>query len=161
MRTAAFLAPWVALGIAVVYVAFAGGPRRARQAYAGGRRRGLRLAAPLAFVALGVAVPLAIIAARGSAVGGKGRLTAEQPNKQLVEGKAIFRANCASCHKLAAVNAHGVTGADLDQIGQMTPERVLNAIRVGGTGTGRMPKGIVQSGDAKAVAAYVSKVAGR
>ena len=161
MRVVAFLAPWVALGIGAILIAFLGGPRRARQVYVAGGRRGLRLWTPLLFVALGVVIPLSIIGARGSAVGGKGRLTAERPDKQLVEGKALFRANCAACHTLAAQNAHGVTGPNLDQIGQMTRGRVLSAIRNGGTGTGRMPKDILQSGDAEAVAAYVAKVAGR
>ena len=161
MRTVAFLAPWVALGIAVVSVAFAGGPRRAREAYRSGGWRGLRLGTPVLYIVLGVAIPVAIILARGSAVGGKGRLTAEQPNQQLVEGKALFRANCMTCHTLAAVNAHGVTGPNLDEIGQMTRERVMRAIEVGGTGTGRMPPEILLGEDAEAVAVYVSKVAGR
>ena len=162
MRVVAFLAPWVALGIAVVAIAFRGGPGRAREAYrAAGGLRGLRFGTPLLYLAPGVAIPLAIIAAHGSAVGGKGRLAAEEPNKQLIEGKALFRAYCATCHTLAAQNAHGVTGPNLDTVGQMTRDRVLKAIEVGGTGQGRMPARILQGGDAEAVAAYVAKVAGR
>lgn len=162
MRVVAFLAPWVALGVAVIAVAFGGGPRRAREAYrSGGGVRGLRFGTPLLYVVLGVAIPLAIIAARSAGVGGTGRLAAEEPDKQLVEGKALFRAQCATCHTLAAQNAHGATGPNLDEIGQMTRQRVLNAIRIGGTGQGRMPARIVQAGDAEAVAAYVAKVAGR
>jgi hypothetical protein len=38
---------------------------------------------------------------------------------------------------------------------------VLNAIKRGGTGTGRMPSGLLAGQDADAVAAYVSSVAGR
>ena len=160
MRVVAFLAPWVALGIAVIAVAFRGGPRRTAQAV-GGERTGLRFGTPLLYVALGVVIPVAVIAARGAAVGGKGHLTAEKPDEQMVKGKAQFRANCASCHALAAVNAHGATGPNLDRIGQVTRERVLNAIRIGGTGKGRMPAGILQGTDAEAVADYVAKVAGQ
>ena len=42
-----------------------------------------------------------------------------------------------------------------------TAERVLNAIRRGGTGDGRMPAALLEGEDAEAVAAYVAKVAGQ
>jgi hypothetical protein len=38
---------------------------------------------------------------------------------------------------------------------------VLNAIKRGGTGTGRMPPQLLDGPDAEAVAAYVAAVAGR
>jgi mono/diheme cytochrome c family protein len=76
-------------------------------------------------------------------------------------GKGLFRHTCASCHSLAAVNARGVTGPNLDKIGAVTKERVLSAIRVGGTGQNRMPSGLLQGSDAEDVALYVSKVAGQ
>jgi hypothetical protein len=59
------------------------------------------------------------------------------------------------------VNARGVTGPNLDQIGEVTKQRVLNAIRIGGTGDKRMPAGLLSGGNAKAVAAYLAKVAGQ
>ena len=40
-------------------------------------------------------------------------------------------------------------------------QRVLNAIRRGGTGDGRMPAGLLQGQDAQHVADYVAKVAGQ
>jgi mono/diheme cytochrome c family protein len=38
---------------------------------------------------------------------------------------------------------------------------VLNAIKTGGTGSGRMPPGLLEGEDADAVATYVANVAGR
>ena len=63
-------------------------------------------------------------------------------------GKDLFRQTCSSCH-------------DLDEIGQMTEQRVVGAIRNGGTGQRRMPAGLLEGDDARDVALYVAKVAGR
>jgi hypothetical protein len=54
-----------------------------------------------------------------------------------------------------------VTGPDLDNIGTVTPARVESAIKIGGTGQGRMPAGLLQGQNAKDVAAFVSAVAGK
>ena len=54
-----------------------------------------------------------------------------------------------------------MTGPDLDEIGEMTEERVLTAIKVGGTGQKRMPAGLLEGEDAEAVAKYVTAVAGQ
>jgi hypothetical protein len=59
------------------------------------------------------------------------------------------------------VNARGITGPDLDRIGTMTPARVLSAIKIGGTGQGRMPSGLLQGSNAQDVAAFVTAVAGK
>ena len=160
MNSVWFIALWVIVGSIVLGFAFAGGPGRARRETAARGGRIGRWILVLIFLA-GLAVPVVISLESTSAVGGTGSLTNEQPNKQLTEGKALFRANCASCHTLAALNAKGVTGPNLDELGGVTRERVLKAIRIGGTGQGRMPENIVTGGDAEAVAAYVAKVAGR
>jgi mono/diheme cytochrome c family protein len=76
-------------------------------------------------------------------------------------GRTLFIETCASCHTLGAVNARGVTGPDLDKIGTVTPARVESAIKIGGTGQGRMPAGLLQGQNAKDVAAFVSAVAGK
>jgi cytochrome c6 len=161
MAIIAFLAAWLVLGIAVVFVASSGGPGRARRAYLTRGDRGFRYGIPLLYIALGVAVPAVIIASRGEAVGGNGRLASTEPTPELERGKNLFRQNCATCHSLKAANANGVTGPNLDRIGLVTRQRVLNAIRIGGTGQMRMPSGILQGADAQAVAAYVSRVAGQ
>jgi mono/diheme cytochrome c family protein len=156
------LLPFVLAGIGVIFVASRGGAAAARQARLTGGGRSFRVAMLMVYAGLGIGVPAAIIAARGQALGGTGRLaqTSLTPHR-LEHGKFLFRRTCASCHTLAAVNARGVTGPNLDQIGQVTPQRVLNAIRIGGTGQKRMPAGLLDGQDAQDVAAYVSKVAGR
>jgi mono/diheme cytochrome c family protein len=161
MAVLAVLLPFILLGLAVVFVAFSGGPGRAREVYMTRGGRVFRVLVPLLYVGLGVGVPVAVIAAGSESAGGTGKLKTESITATDEKGKRIFRQTCASCHTLAAVNARGVTGPDLDQLGQLTKTRVLNAIRVGGTGQRRMPAGLLQGDEAQAVADYVSKVAGK
>jgi mono/diheme cytochrome c family protein len=106
-------------------------------------------------------VPAAVIASRPEAEGATGSLRTKEISGQLADGKMLFIQTCKSCHTLAAVNAHGVTGPNLDDLAPLDKQRVLNAIKRGGTGTGRMPPGLLAGQDADAVAAYVSSVAGR
>jgi len=161
MEAIYFVVPFVLLGIAVVFVAFSGGAGAARQAYLSRGGRGFRILMLLLYVAAGIAVPAAVIAGRGEAEGGVGPLEQKGLSGADLRGKQLFKHTCASCHNLDAVNARGVTGPDLDEIGEVTRQRVLNAIKNGGTGQKRMPAGLLQDEDAQAVAGYVSKVAGR
>jgi mono/diheme cytochrome c family protein len=156
-----FLAPFVVLGIGVLFVAFSGGPGRARQAYLTGGRRSFRLALVLVYVALGVAIPLLVITGREESVGASGSLAATEADADLEEGKTLFLQNCSSCHSLDAANARGVTGPDLDALAPLEEDRVLSAIEIGGTGENRMPAGLLEGENADLVAAYVSEVAGR
>jgi mono/diheme cytochrome c family protein len=175
MATAAFVIAFLALGAAVAFIAFSGGPSQAREAYLTKGRRGFRIAIPLIYIGLGVAVPALVLANRHSAEGSSGTLAAKQGGKDFNEGKTLFRENCWSCHTLKAAGARGVTGPNLDQIGTISPQRVLNAILIGGTGDGRMPANLVPGAcgkppchprggkptDAEKVAEYVSRVAGK
>ncbi len=161
MVTIAFLLPFVLLGTIVVFVAFSGGPSQAREAYLTGGRRMFRFIIPAIYIGIGVAVPVLVIADREQAKGGVGSLKEAKPSTEVAEGRQLFRQTCASCHSLAAANARGVTGPNLDEIGQVTKERIVKAIEVGGTGQGRMPAGLLQGEDAEAVAAYVARVAGQ
>jgi mono/diheme cytochrome c family protein len=157
------LVPFVLLGIGVIYLAFRGGPGPAARPAARLARtgRGFRLLMVLLYLGLGIGVPAAVIAARDEAEGGVGPLEQADLTPREEEGKNLFRQTCASCHNLDAVNARGVTGPDLDTIGEVSDRRVLNAIENGGTGQGRMPAGLLGEEDAKSVAVYVSRVAGR
>jgi mono/diheme cytochrome c family protein len=155
------LAPFVVVGIGVIFVAFSGGLGAAREAYLTRGGRSFSLVMVVLDIALGVAVPGAVIAARGEAEGGVGSLRTEEANERLEHGKELFVATCKSCHDLDAVQARGVTGPDLDNLGGLDRQRVLNAIENGGTGQGRMPAGLLQGEDAEDVAAYVSRVAGQ
>jgi cytochrome c551 len=157
-----FIVLWLVLGAVVLYVAFSGGPGRAREAYLTRANRFFKLVVPAVLVLLGIGVPAAVIAASAESEGGTPLLAdREAEDPQLEDGKQLFLGACASCHNLDATNARGVTGPDLDEIGSLSEQRVLNAIRNGGTGKGRMPAGIYDGPEAEAVAAYVSAVAGR
>ena len=175
MATAAFVIAFLALGAAVAFVAFSGGPSQAREAYLTKGRRGFKIAIPILYIALGIAVPALVLANRHSAEGSSGTLAAKQGSKDFNEGKMLFRESCWSCHTLKAAGARGVTGPNLDQIGAVTPQRVVNAILIGGTGQGRMPANVVTGAckkppchapgkkltDAEKIAEYVSQVAGK
>ncbi len=161
MELLAFLIPFLLLGGAVVFIAFSGGPGKAREAYLTRGSPGFKVAIPVLYLVLGVVIPALILAGRGQAAGGNGSLQSADLSEEEQRGKDLFRQSCANCHDLDAVNARGVTGPDLDDIGQMTPERVIGAIEKGGTGQERMPANLLQDEDAEAVAEYVSKVAAR
>jgi mono/diheme cytochrome c family protein len=155
------IVPFVVLGIGVVFVAFSGGPGAAREAYLTRGKRTFPVLILILYVGLGIAVPAAVIASRGESEGAVGKLRTEQPTTREEQGKELFIQTCKSCHTLDAVNAHGVTGPDLDDLGGLDRQRVLNAIRRGGTGQGRMPAGLLEGEEAQDVAIYVSRVAGQ
>jgi len=161
MELLAFLIPFVLLGTAVVFVAFSGGPGKAREAYLTRGGTVFKLFVPVAFVVLGVGVPALVMANRDEAEGGTGSLRSEKLTTAESNGKTLFRQRCASCHTLGAVNARGVTGPNLDRIGAVNEARIRTAIRVGGTGQGRMPAELLTGPDAQDVSKYVAKVAGR
>jgi mono/diheme cytochrome c family protein len=156
-----FLVPWVIVGIGVLFVAFSGGPGRARQAYLTRGSRAFQITMVVIYLGVGIAVPAIILANRGQAEGATSALQVREASTEIRDGRKLFRSTCASCHTLAAVNARGVTGPDLDRIGTMTVARVKSAIKVGGTGQGRMPSGLLQGQDAQQVAAFVAAVAGK
>ena len=161
MNSLIFITPFVLIAIGVIFVAFSGGPGRAREAYLTRGIRASRVIFPLLFVGLGVAVPAVVIANRDEAVGPRGALASSEPSPEQERGKELFRETCASCHTLSAANARGVTGPNLDELGQVDEARVLAAIENGGTGQDRMPAGLLEGENAAAVAAYVASVAGR
>jgi mono/diheme cytochrome c family protein len=161
MEVLLVVAPFVVLGIAVIFIAFSGSPGAARQAYLTRGGRAFWVVVGGLYLALGIAVPAAVIASRGASEGGVGPLRTEAANKRENKGKQLFIGTCKSCHNLDAVQAEGVTGPDLDELGTLDAQRVLNAIKNGGTGQNRMPAGLLQGGDAEAVADYVARVAGQ
>jgi mono/diheme cytochrome c family protein len=161
MEVLIVLVPFVLAGVAVIFVAFSGGPSAARDAYLTRGGRIFTGTILLLYLALGVAVPAGVIAARPEGLGATGGLRTEKPDATQELGKQLFIQNCKSCHTLEAVQAHGVIGPNLDELGGLDKERVLNAIKRGGTGSGRMPPGLLEGEDAQAVATYVAAVAGR
>jgi cytochrome c553 len=160
MQIIFFLGLFVVAGIAVIFIAFWGGPSSAREAYLTRGGRWFVGGIVLLYVVLGLVVPAVVINSREEAVGATGSLRTENVSGKLEDGKSLFIENCKSCHTLAAVQAHGVTGPNLDDLGP-DKQRVLNAIKNGGTGQGRMPKGLLEGEDAQNVATFVSSVAGQ
>jgi cytochrome c551 len=161
MAAAALVIAFLVLGTGVIFVAYSGGPGRAREAYLTGGRGFFKLALPLIYLGIGIAVPAIVIANGDAGEGSSGRLADVTPSKNAKKGKTLFMQTCSTCHSLAAVNARGVTGPNLDEIGQVTKGRVISAIKIGGTGQGRMPAGLLTGDNAAAVGEYLSKVAGR
>ena len=161
MEVLLFLAPFVLLGVGVLFVAFSGGPSKARRAYLTRGSRTFKIVVVALYVGFGIAVPAIVIAGREETVGSEGALASEELSPDLENGKTIFLETCSSCHSLDAANAQGVTGPDLDSLAPLDEERVLNAIEIGGTGDNRMPAGLISGEDANDVAAYVARVAGQ
>src|SRR3954451_12501056 len=152
ITTLAFVITFVVVGLVVVAAAFSGGRRNAERP-AGPSRRGRTATGAVVAVLvllLGVLVPALVIAsARDSkkAPGGVKLTSAEQ------RGREIFAERCATCHTLAAANAVGKVGPNLDQL-QPPKVLVLNAIQKGrAQGRGQIPAALVDCQDAQQVAA--------
>ena len=161
MATLGIILLFLVIGGAVAFVAFSGGPGAAREAYLTRGRTFFRIAIPVLYIGLGIAIPAVVIAGREGKEGNTGALANNVPSDQLQDGKNLFQATCATCHSLKAINARGVTGPNLDEIGEVTEKRILDAIKNGGTGQRKMPANLLQGENAEAVAAYVAHVAGR
>jgi mono/diheme cytochrome c family protein len=166
-----FIAFWVVLAAGVFF--FAGrrpdGARQRRSlTYRGSRTLGLGLT--VLYVAFGVVIPVLFLHGNNShanaQVGGN-RLTAAEKR-----GREIFAFRCGFCHTLAAANAVGKVGPNLDQI-KPSYSLAFNTIEHGclpnGSpssgqaclGQGVMPAAIIQGQEATEVAQFVAKVAGR
>ncbi|HEV8686942.1 MAG TPA: c-type cytochrome [Gaiellaceae bacterium] len=86
------------------------------------QKREQAMAAIASYVASVAANPTAI--AQAQQQGGGGSATGNDP-------KALFQANCASCHTFAAAGATGTIGPNLDQL-QVPVPRIEQQIRNGG-----------------------------
>jgi mono/diheme cytochrome c family protein len=160
---------WIALGLAVFFVAMRGGPRGAREALHNESKTSDRIVLAVVVVAFafGLVVPALVLAHNGAdqakvAVGGVQLTAAEQ------HGRVLFSESCGGCHTLAGANAVGRIGPDLDaRVGsEITTEAgrralVLNAIAEGrARGRGQMPAELYRGKEAEAVADFVAAVAG-
>jgi mono/diheme cytochrome c family protein len=167
-----FAAFWVVLGLGVFFLAIRRGPRGSAEArgpdYRARRALGWSLA--VIYVAFGIALPaLFLIGNHNQANGKVGSSELTQAEKH---GREIFGERCAVCHTLAAANAVGKVGPNLDVI-QPTEQLVLHTIQYGclpnppkGSqeaclGQGVMPADVVQGQDAVNVAKFVARVAGK
>src|SRR5689334_128934 len=108
MTVVAFVVAFIALGLAVGFVAFFGGPSGAREAYLTRGSRAFKIAVPIIYVGLGIAVPAIVLADGKASTGTGGALDNQTPNSQVSRGKTLFRETCWSCHTLKAAGAMGV-----------------------------------------------------
>lgn len=169
-----FAAFWLVLGFSVFFLGVRGGPSAAltTPGTRGSRaaRRGITLVFVITYVAFGIVLPaLFLIGNHNNANAQVGGLKLTAAEKR---GREIFGERCGLCHTLAAANAVGKVGPDLDQI-QPTQQLVLHTIENGclqnpppGSqeaclGYGTMPADVVQGLDAVDVAKFVAKVAGQ
>jgi cbb3-type cytochrome c oxidase subunit III len=110
-----------------------------------------------------VAALCAVLVAAGCGTGGIASKHTDQTN-----GQKLFAAKCAGCHTLAAANAQGTVGPNLDEafagdkaqgFKESTLQNVvLDQIRLANP---PMPPNLVKGQDAQDVAAYVAAVAGQ
>jgi cbb3-type cytochrome c oxidase subunit III len=98
------------------------------------------------------------VSAYVAAVSGQGG-SATPPSALGTDGKTIFTSECASCHTLAAAQATGTIGPNLDQL-KPAEAIVKHQVEVGG---GVMPafKGKLTAAQIAAVAKFVASSAGK
>jgi mono/diheme cytochrome c family protein len=172
LAVAAFVAFWVVVAFGLVYIAVRGGTSNVRSRDRRPSRGANRLVGVMfTFVALGfgIALPLALLAgnhSRANAQVGGMKLTAAER-----DGRTLFGEHCGVCHTLAAANANGKVGPNLDML-KPSESVVLHTLAYGclpnaGTssdeaclGQGVMPAQVVTGINATDVAKFVAKVAG-
>ena len=168
-----FIAFWVLLALGLFFIAVRGGiggARRTVQTQSRTGRRAMTVIFVIMYAGFGIALPVVFLAGNranaSSQVGGI-RLTPDEKT-----GRELFGQHCGVCHTLAAANAVGKIGPNLDML-QPPTALVLNTINNGCVqnpppnspqtclGYGTMPALIVQGKQARDVAEFVGTVAGR
>jgi mono/diheme cytochrome c family protein len=168
-----FIAFWVIVAMSLFFIALRGGIGGARRSLHRQDRVGrAAFNSVLVFVVVGfgVVAPIAILTgnhANASAQVGGLKLTAAEKT-----GRTLFAEHCGVCHTLAAANAIGKVGPNLDQI-QPAESLVVKTINNGCLqnapstsdeaclGYGTMPSNIVQGRDEADIASFVARVAGK
>ena len=169
-----FAAFWVVLGLGLFFIAIRGGPRGVRatlQTQQPGGRRALNISLVIAYVGFGVVLPIVFL------TGNHANASAQYFGMKLTpaekSGRELFGQHCGICHTLAAANAVGKVGPNLDQI-QPSEVLTLHTINNGCLqnptpaqsnetclGDGTMPAAIVEGKQARDVAQFVAVVAGK
>ena len=106
---------------------------------------------------IGILVPIALLALTKYAPEGADAVPAASAEQKADEQAVqLFTANCGSCHTLSAAGTSGAIGPNLDQT-SLDVAGVAAAIENGGlTGSGAMPAGLLEGGDAELVADLVA-----
>jgi mono/diheme cytochrome c family protein len=168
-----FVAFWVVLGVALFFVAIKGGIGGVREVFQTqtlGARRFFSVSFVVLYVGFGLVLPAVLLtgnnANANAQVGGIKLTNAEKT------GRELFGQHCAFCHTLAAANAIGKIGPNLDTL-QPAESLILHTIQNGclqsppsGSsqtclGNGTMPANILQGQQADQVAKFVARVAGK
>jgi Cytochrome c len=172
LAVALFIAFWVVLALGLFSIAVRGGvgARPVARAPSRGSSRAFTITMVVIFVGFGIVLPAVFLIgnhANASAQVGGIKLNAAEKS-----GRELFGQHCAVCHTLAAANAVGKVGPNLDVL-QPPTLLVLNTINNGclqapppGSnetclGYGTMPSQVVQGKQAQEVAEFVGKVAGK
>jgi mono/diheme cytochrome c family protein len=168
-----FIAFWVVLALVLFFIAVRGGLGGARatlQTQSRSGRKAFTVIFALVYIGFGVAIPLLFLTGNHSnanaQVGGI-KLTAAEKR-----GRELFGQNCAVCHTLAAANAVGKVGPNLDQLAppqKLVADTIANGCvqsppkgsNQGCLGQGVMPADLLQGKQATEVAQFVAKVAGK
>ena len=169
-----FVAFWVLLGLGVFFIAVRGGPGGARatlQSQSYGARRAAVPIFAIIYIGFGIALPLVFLI--GNKDNANGQVGGNRLTPAMKQGRLIFGQRCAVCHTLAAANAIGKVGPNLDVV-KPSESLVLHTIQNGCVqdpppgntsqsclGLGTMPANIVQGQQAQDVAKFVAQVAGR
>ena len=171
-----FVLAFIALGLTVLFLAFGGGPRGARQqlhTQSRGGNRAVSIGVAVVALLIGIGVPALVMASNNNteskrAPGGVKLTDAEQ------HGRTMFAKNCNTCHTLKASHGAGKVGPNLDALisgingatpAETTKNRITfikDAITNGrARGSGQMPAELLDGQDEQNVADFVAKVAGR
>jgi mono/diheme cytochrome c family protein len=168
-----FLGFWVVLGLGMFFMAIRGGPRGVRQTLQTQSRSGRKavgIVFAIIYVGFGVALPVALLTgnhANASSQFGGIKLTIAEKR-----GRVLFGQQCGVCHTLAAANAVGEVGPNLDML-RPPAALVVRTLMYGCLqnappsspqaclGQGTMPPDIIEGRDAQQVADFVAKVAGK
>jgi cbb3-type cytochrome c oxidase subunit III len=94
-----------------------------------------------------------------SVAGRQGPTVAAPAPTKSTKGDAIFKSNCSTCHTLAAANAKGTVGPNLDQL--KPPLNVVRNQVVNGGGAMPAFKGRLSDQQIQAVSKYVADNAGK
>ncbi len=168
-----FVLFWVLLAFGLFFVGARGGLGGARaavqkQSRAAHRFVGVSFAVML--VGFGVALPAIFLV--GNHANASGQVAGLKLTAGEKTGRQLFGEHCAVCHSLAAANAVGKVGPNLDML-KPPASLVLHTINNGCLpnapsssqlqclGQGVMPPGLVAGRDARNVADFVQRVAGK
>lgn len=155
-----FLSFFVALGLGVVLVAMRGGPRGVRDTLEVERRKPLHASefAIVGAIALfGLIVPAIVLLGDQAAAGPSGSTL----DGRAAGGRDAFAERCSQCHTLKDAGAVGRVGPNLDDL-RPKAALTLDAIKNGrARGQGQMPAQLIDGEQARNVARYIEKVAGR